>query len=82
METTEALTIASDNPHFPAWLRAACKDAAAKMPDAERYRKLCATGKYCASSIGGGWALSCSEGPTSKAELDAAADALPAVGAA
>lgn len=47
-------------------------------PDAERYRKLVASGKYTPSSIGGGWALACSGEPCSRAELDAAADALPA----
>ena len=47
--------------------------------DAERYRKLVASGKYCAASIGGGWGLG---GKSTKAQLDAAADALPAVGAA
>ena len=31
METTEALAMAADNPHFPAWLRAACKDGAAEI---------------------------------------------------
>ena len=51
--------------------------------DAKRYRKLVASGKYCAASIGGGWGLSCGNGPRdSKAHLDAAADALPAVCAA
>lgn len=51
--------------------------------DAERYRKLVACGKYAADSIGGGWGLAHSgvhTGRSSKAELDAAADALPAVG--
>lgn len=56
---------------------------AALEADARRYRKLVASGKYCAASIGGGWGLSCGNGPRdSKAHLDAAADALPAVGAA
>lgn len=27
METTEALSMAADNPNFPMWLRTACKDA-------------------------------------------------------
>ena len=50
-------------------------DAAFK--DAERYRKLIASGKYCAASMGGAWGLSCGNGGhVSKAELDAAADAL------
>lgn len=40
METIQALEMASENPHFPLWLRAACKDAAVKLPDAERYRWL------------------------------------------
>jgi hypothetical protein len=40
---------------------------------------LVATGKYCAASIGGGWGLSCGNGGRgTKADLDAAADALPA----
>lgn len=50
--------------------------------DAERYRKLVATGKYSAASIGGGWGLACGAGRWTKAELDSAADALLAVGAA
>ena len=31
METTETLAMAADNPHFPAWLRTACKDGAAEI---------------------------------------------------
>ena len=31
METKEALAMAADNPHFPDWLRAACKDGAAEI---------------------------------------------------
>lgn len=47
--------------------------------DAERYRKLVATGNYCPASIGIGWGL---VGRATKAQLDAKADELPAVGAA
>ncbi len=46
--------------------------------DAERYRKLVATGKFCALSTGG-WGLGVGYGPRdSKDQLDAAADSLPA----
>lgn len=45
--------------------------------DAERYRKLCASGKYCASDLGPGWGLSLCGGRAAKAELDAAVDAMP-----
>ena len=31
METTEALVMAADNPHFPAWLRTACKEGATEI---------------------------------------------------
>ena len=31
METTETLAMAADNPHFPAWLRTACKEGAAEI---------------------------------------------------
>jgi len=58
---------------------AAERELDALRKDAERYRKLVASGKYCAASIGGGWGLG---GNSTKAQLDAAADALPAVGAA
>jgi cell division protein FtsB len=54
----------------------------AMVKDAERYRKLVATGKYTAACIGGGWGLACGGAPWTKAELDAAADALPDVDAA
>ena len=49
--------------------------------DAERYRKLVATGKFCAAAFGNGWGLSCGHGRISKAELDAAADAISDAGA-
>ena len=48
--------------------------------DAERYRKLVASGNFCAASSGAGWGLVCGTWRANKAELDAAADALPAVG--
>jgi hypothetical protein len=50
--------------------------------DAERYRKLAASGKFCRASFGGGWGLALGGKATPKQELDDAADALPAVGAA
>ena len=31
METTKALAMAADNPHFPAWLRTACTEGAAEI---------------------------------------------------
>ncbi len=57
-------------------LRAAL-DAPRPESDAQRYRKLVASGKFCASGSGAGWALVCGVGRADKAELDAAADALP-----
>ena len=54
---------------------------AALEADARRYRKLVASGKFCAAGSGAGWGLVCGVGRADKAELDAAADALPAVGA-
>ncbi|HEY6018890.1 MAG TPA: hypothetical protein VIY48_03075 [Candidatus Paceibacterota bacterium] len=43
--------------------------------DAERYRALIASGKYCPSSIGGYWALAtCCANPITKAEMDEAVD--------
>ena len=58
-------------------------EAEALRKDAERYRKLKASGKYCAASFGGGWGLTTGRpGSADSAALDAAADALPAVGAA
>ena len=52
----------------------------AMVKEAERYRKLVASGNFCAASSGAGWGLVCGTWRASKAELDAAADALPAVG--
>ena len=44
--------------------------------DAERYRELVRSGKYCPASLGTHWALStCSTRPSTKAELDAPIDA-------
>ena len=51
----------------------------AMVKDAERYRKLIASGNFCVGTFGG-WALRCGGSLDTKAELDAAADALPAVG--
>jgi hypothetical protein len=31
METTEALAMAAENPHFPKWLRDACSDAVMEL---------------------------------------------------
>jgi hypothetical protein len=53
--------------------------AHALRKDAERYRKLIASGNFCAGTFGG-WALRCGGSPDTKMELDAAVDALPAVG--
>ena len=53
-------------------------ELAALRKDADRYRKLVATGKFCALSTGG-CGLSFGYGTSdSKDQLDAAADALPA----
>lgn len=60
------------------WTTRAADELAALRNDADRYRKLVATGKFCALSTGG-WGLSVGYGPRdSKDQLDAAADALPA----
>ena len=63
----------------------ACEDCGHKFvplnisveKDAERYRKLVATGNYCPASIGIGWGFG---GRATKAQLDSKADELPAVG--
>jgi len=60
-------------------LRAEREGHAALRKDAERYRKLIASGNFCVGTFGG-WALRCGGSLDTKAELDAAADALPAVG--
>lgn len=48
----------------------------ADRDDARRYRALVSTGKYVPAMQG--WGLACSRSKASKAELDAAADALAA----
>lgn len=85
MQTKEALELASDNPNFPAWLRTACKDAAARLPDAERYRwmrDMCSDwGDAGIVKLYLGPDYSRSDGPMLDMQVDAAIAAAPAVGA-
>ena len=61
----------------PATIRSLLKELDEARRDAERYRKLKASGKYCAASIGGGWGLSCGNGTRASDEaLDSAIDAM------
>lgn len=50
--------------------------AEANAKDAKRYHKLTASGNFSVGTFGG-WGLRCGGPPATKAELDAAVDALP-----
>jgi hypothetical protein len=58
----------------PSTILALLDELEAAQRDAERYLKLCRSGRFCPSAFGNGWALQMAGEPTTKHELDDAVD--------